>query len=89
MLRTLWKPLNSDAGCEDSFQLMRVIISATMTRSMIKGEARRESSQTLKMLGWGVRVSWGVREQGGKGEGGKGKEKTYEIVWWPPKKISA
>src|SRR5689334_14213352 len=48
MLSTLWKDLYS--SLESSFHWMRVIISATRTRSMISGEARRESSQTLKML---------------------------------------
>src|SRR3954453_9700961 len=52
-LRTLWKFLNSlvvAPSVEAAFHWMRVNISAMTTRSMINGEARRESSQTLKRL---------------------------------------
>src|ERR1700761_1111078 len=42
---------------------MRVIISVTMTRSMMRGDASNESSQTLKILG--SRVSQQITVEGG------------------------
>lgn len=48
---------------------MRVIISAINTRSMINGEASRESSQTLNILVLSVRTQL------------RNALETYEIVW--------
>lgn len=53
MLSTLWKFLKSlvaTPSVDAAFHWIRVIISVTRTKSMISGEARRESSQTLKRL---------------------------------------
>ena len=53
MLSTLWKFLKSLVAApsvDEAFHWIRVIISATKTKSIIKGEASKESSQTLKIL---------------------------------------